>query len=133
MCDFYFEGYQGTVPTFAIQSVTPDSPISPAVMGGAKGTTQTTYTLNAGMAEYICQEGTDLLQPDTQFYTSQQHVQARTFSGDASASHDKKTVLLRLSTVQLEVFGINVNLNPGDGNAMFPEDRRCLLFRVQTL
>jgi len=38
------------------------------------------------------------------------------------------TIKASFQSMQLRVNGSTVNINEGDSNALFPEDRRCVLF-----
>ncbi|CAI5511593.1 unnamed protein product [Closterium sp. Naga37s-1] len=40
-------------------------------------------------------------------------------------------VKLRVTAAEMDVFGMTVNMNPGDGNSYFPEDKRCVLFKTK--
>lgn len=40
------------------------------------------------------------------------------------------TIKASFQSMQLSVNGSTINVNPGDGNLQFPEDRRCVLFQL---
>jgi len=40
------------------------------------------------------------------------------------------TIKASFRNMQLSINGSTVNINQGDGNPLFPEDRRCVLFQL---
>ena len=56
----------------------------------------------------------------------------RTFQSlDTLLALEGATVRLQVTSAELNVFGLNVNLNQGDGNAYIPDNNRCLLFETR--
>lgn len=62
---------------------------------------------------------------------SLQYAQARTFQQASGPSYSEHLVRLNLTSVQLDVYGIPLNLNKNVPSRDFSEDRRCVVFRVQ--
>ncbi|CAI5976612.1 unnamed protein product [Closterium sp. NIES-64] len=94
-----------------------------------------------GKAEYCnCKAGelaTSVAHADDQFYATGEpaRVYARTFQKNLpTEAFQGCCVRLPLASVQLKApNGGVINLNKGDRNNLFPEERRCLLFHVLVL
>ena len=61
-----------------------------------------------------------------------QSLMQRTFQSlETLLALEGATVRLQVTSAELNVFGLTVNLNQGDGNAYIPESNRCLLFETR--
>ncbi|CAI5475599.1 unnamed protein product [Closterium sp. Yama58-4] len=156
-CAFFFAGHEGQVPTFAIQPRQGDAVLSTSELKTSiMGSDIQVLAGNSGEAQIVCAEGQGaglgggsaggltataaMAMNDgavtqdigNQLYITGTDVQQRTFNRieNLFALRDAY-VKLKVTAAEMDVFGMTVNMNPGDGNSYFPEDKRCVLFKTK--
>lgn len=73
LCSFYFEGYEGQVPTFTAGNAQPDTPISPHMKTSLKGLKVSVVNANSAGADYPCADSkAGLFLDPNQFYVTGQ-------------------------------------------------------------
>ncbi|CAI5534994.1 unnamed protein product [Closterium sp. Naga37s-1] len=127
-CDFYFTGFQDSIPTFKLPESGGDVAISPAVEASVKGSAVNVIALNSQTATYTCSNGS--MSDDNQFYVVQDVVQVRTIQPQDNGTYNGLYVKIPISNAEIEVYNQVFNLNPNDGSSSFPEDRRCVIFQT---
>ncbi|CAI7753903.1 unnamed protein product [Closterium sp. NIES-53] len=127
-CDFYFTGFQDSIPTFKLPESGGDVAISPAVEASVKGSAVNVIALNSQTASYACSNGS--MPNDNQFYVVQDVVQVRTIQPQDKGKYNGLIVKIPISSAEIEVFNQVFNLNPNDGSSSFPEERRCVIFQT---
>ncbi|GJP34930.1 hypothetical protein CLOM_g19407 [Closterium sp. NIES-68] len=132
-CDFAFEGFPDTMPTFDIvppNATAGDFPISPPVL--VKEGSAVTIS-STGIAGFYCTTAlTGPCDAGNQFYITSEgnssRVFVRSFSQQAMAFFQNRWVRLPILTAQIPQGGTVLNINPGDNNPTYPEARRCVVF-----
>ncbi|CAI5501623.1 unnamed protein product [Closterium sp. Naga37s-1] len=156
-CAFFFAGHEGTVPTFSIQPRQGDAVLSTSELKTSiMGSDIQVLAGNSGEAQILCAEGQGaglgggqgsgltataaMAMNDAavtqdignQLYITGTDVQQRTFNRIENLFALRNAyVKLRVTAAEMDVFGMTVNMNPGDGNSYFPEDKRCVLFKTK--
>ena len=108
-------------------------------MADVKGSNVDVIAVNSEQSTYPCASPSSGLNPtvgvnpDNQFYGTQDKVQSRTFQPATGgiAPYAGKYVKLALTSVEVNVFNMVINLHPGEANSYFPEERRCVVFQVE--
>eukprot|EP00245_Coleochaete_scutata_P004591 TRINITY_DN1731_c0_g1_i1.p1 TRINITY_DN1731_c0_g1~~TRINITY_DN1731_c0_g1_i1.p1 ORF type:complete len:172 (+),score=19.30 TRINITY_DN1731_c0_g1_i1:90-605(+) len=126
-CDFTF-GKAG-IPTFLLKA-TGDTVYGPVIIGKNNAAIKTLNVNGPNICRYG--EGRDCT---NQFYFKQNRVSSRTFQPQKTVGNFTNTcVKLFITSVE---FGSSIstppapillNLNPKDGNSLYPESRRCIFF-----
>ncbi|CAI5535919.1 unnamed protein product [Closterium sp. Naga37s-1] len=127
-CDFYFTGFQDSIPSFKLPESGGDVAISPAIEASVKGSAVNVIALNSQTASYACSNGT--MPNDNQFYVVQDVVQVRTIQPQDNGTYNGLYVKIPISNAEIEVYNQVFNLNPNDGSSSFPEERRCVIFQT---
>ncbi|CAI5991034.1 unnamed protein product [Closterium sp. NIES-65] len=158
-CAFFFAGHEGQVPTFSIQPRQGDAVLSTSELKTSiMGSDIQVLAGNSGEAQIVCAEGQGagaglgggqgsgltataaMAMNDgavtqdigNQLYITGTDVQQRTFNRIENLFALRNAyVKLRVTAAEMDVFGMTVNMNPGDGNSYFPEDKRCVLFKTK--
>lgn len=60
-----------------------------------------------------------------------QHAQARTFQQGSGPAYSGQLVRINFTSVELDVYGVPLNLDMNSESPDFPTDKRCVVFRVQ--
>ncbi|CAI5492373.1 unnamed protein product [Closterium sp. Naga37s-1] len=150
-CAFFFAGHEGQVPTFSIQprqgdAVLSTSELKTSIMGSdiqvlAGNSGEAQIVIHAQPAKnpfFLASSPHSVL--TSSFYAHrlirfpfpQQDVQQRTFNRIENLFALRNAyVKLQVTAAEMDVFGMTVNMNPGDGNSYFPEDKRCVLFKTK--
>jgi len=58
-------------------------------------------------------------------------VQARTFQQGSGPAYSGKLVRINFTSVELDVYGVPMNLDMNAASPDFPMDKRCVVFKVQ--
>ncbi|CAI5475135.1 unnamed protein product [Closterium sp. Yama58-4] len=156
-CAFFFAGHEGEVPTFSIQPRQGDAVLSTSELKTSiMGSDIQVLAGNSGEAQIVCAEGQGagvgggsaggltataaMAMNDAavtqdignQLYITGTDVQQRTFNRIENLFTLRNAyVKLKVTAAEMDVFGMTVNMNPGDGNSYFPEDKRCVLFKTK--
>eukprot|EP00270_Netrium_digitus_P005442 TRINITY_DN1718_c0_g1_i1.p1 TRINITY_DN1718_c0_g1~~TRINITY_DN1718_c0_g1_i1.p1 ORF type:complete len:281 (+),score=43.46 TRINITY_DN1718_c0_g1_i1:179-1021(+) len=130
-CSFHFQGYDSTIPEFSI-SATPDMPIGTPIVANYKGMQMESMVLNSESAEFMCPSNTDQA-ISSQFYTSNDAIAVRTFQTSPGIDYFVgQYVMVKIAAAQLNLpMGLTMNMNPGDGNTIIPEESRCVIFKTK--
>ena len=144
-CDFYFKGYPDAVPTFRLAQVLVGVQVVPDVIK-AVGLPP---SLEVEVDSFSFEESDLLVCPNTSVsltvpgITKATREYARTIL-EVLASFNVRRIaaVMSHSCVKLALYSVEIavsenrtaadhlHLTHGDGNTKFPEDRRCLMFRL---
>ncbi|GAQ77605.1 hypothetical protein KFL_000010540 [Klebsormidium nitens] len=105
-CDFYMDGYKDKCPVITFGPGSWD--MSCSVMSS-------------------CCSGDSSVSCGNQFYANRNHIASRTVQG---AAQSFEGLCIKLVLTQVELAPNDFNLNQGDGNKQYPEERRCVIFQT---
>eukprot|EP00475_Leptophrys_vorax_P009725 TRINITY_DN16436_c0_g1_i1.p1 TRINITY_DN16436_c0_g1~~TRINITY_DN16436_c0_g1_i1.p1 ORF type:complete len:280 (-),score=5.66 TRINITY_DN16436_c0_g1_i1:248-1087(-) len=128
-CYFFFDGHDGMVPEFKMPPLgSGDVQIGGTIAAAVKGSVVTVISINTDKATYPC--NVQAMPADDQFYGTQDKIQVRTVQPQNVGKYQGIYVKVPIKSAQLEVYNQVFNLNPGDRSTSFPEDKRCVVFKL---
>lgn len=125
----------GAPPTLSLGGMAPDTPAGGAIVSIIPNVgIEVDSSANAFAATCVGGTGGAGQSMQSQFYVTgaPATLRARTFQTQPGVqSFAGLCVVVPLTGIQVtDASGAVINLNPGDGNAQFPESRRCIVFNT---